>query len=300
MLLRKITDEVHFLAGTFFMFYFVTGKEKTALLELGVSQLVPQVKHDFGEWTNGERRLDELVALHGHFDHAGAASRWKKELPEATLSGSETASKILSSEARIKPYANAMAFFSEDPFFECLYSQDEEDVFIEPVTFDRILKEGDTIDLGREVLEIYETPGHSKCSLTAFHRKSRTVLVSDSCGLLMQTGRIWPTAFLDKALYEESIRKILSLDAEHICSGHQMPFSGAKKVKRFLDKNLEAVDKYYERVSELWSELGDREAVLKKIYDDYSKDAIPAIGWVLRYGNKEMVRQVIDDVKGRG
>jgi len=299
MKLQELTGGIRYLTGAFFMFYLVEGSRETALIELGVSQLVPQILHDIEEGTGGNRP-GILVAPHGHFDHAGAASRWRKALPGAQLCGHERTAAILSDTVNIERYTRAMASTSDNPFFKQIYPLAEDEVFMEAVGFDTILAGGDEVDPGGMPLKVFETPGHSECSLSFFHEPSRTLFVSDSCGMPMASGRIWPTAFLDRARYGESLEKLMKLEAEHLCTGHNPPISGGKRIRRFFEKNLEALDNFFAKVENLWTDLGDRDAVLSALKEEYAKDAMPGISWVIKYGNKEMARQVIDGVPGRG
>ncbi len=293
MRLRQIADNIYFFPGAFFMFYVVKGKKRTALLELGISQLVPQVMHDFRENFDHADAPGLLVALHGHFDHAGSAARWKKELPDAELAGAQAAANALGNPDMMPGYRRSMEAASANPFFKDMFPESEDDVFLEPVKFDTILKEGDTIDLGGEVLEVFETPGHSECSLSLFHPSSSTCFASDACGLPLPNGRIWPTSFIDKSQYLDSIRKLKGLDAENLCMGHTMPYRGAHKIGRLLDKNIEAVSNFYALTERLWNETGDEKQVLDALYKEYAGDGLPAIGWVVKYGNKVMARQVM-------
>ena len=81
-----------------------------------------------------------IVLTHGHFDHIGAL----KELKEAT--GAEIA--IHTDDAQSLPFGNTLgaAFgFSFPP----------------PPVPDRLLKDGDKFDLGRQALLVLHTPGHT-------------------------------------------------------------------------------------------------------------------------------------------
>jgi 2-aminobenzoylacetyl-CoA thioesterase len=299
MKVKKLAGNIYYLAGPFFVFYVVTGTEKIALIELGISQLVPQILHDIKEGFGG-RAPDILIAPHGHFDHAGASARWRKELPNAVLCASAPAAAMLADEKNLAPYLRSMKSSSATPFFNQVFPLAEEEPVIEPVIFDRILKEGDSIELGGETLEVIETPGHSACSISLYHPASGSLFCSDACGLPLPSGRIWPSAFFDMNLYKDSIRKLMALEPEHICTGHNPPMSAAERNQRFLSKNLDATDSFFARIESLWSELGDKEAVQKALFDDYQSDGAPMLAFVFKYGNKEMVRQVVDGVKGRG
>lgn len=297
--IKEIEKNLYCTAGPFFVFYIVTGSEKTALIELGISQIVPQVMNDISEGLGG-RKPDVLIAPHGHFDHAGACARWRKELPDAALCGSEHAASALAAPENLPYYLRSMQSITSNPFFKNIFPLSEEEAFIEPVSFDRILKEGDTINLGGEMLEVIETPGHSACSLSFHHAPSKTLFVSDACGMPLLSGRLWPSAFMDKELYIQSIRKLMRLEPEHICPGHNAPMNGADRNRRFFEKSIEATEKFFARTEKLWSELGDRDAVLKALFDEYKNDFMPPLVFVLKYGNKEMARQVIDGTRGRG
>ena len=165
MKFKQLADSIYYTLSPFFMFYLVTGKEKTALIELGISQLVPQVVYDVEDQFDG-RTPDVLIAPHGHFDHGGGCSRWKKELPDAELCVSAPAAAALNDEEQIPLYKRSMKSSSANPFFKNLFPLAEEEPFMEPVAFDCILKEGDTVDLGDVILDVIETPGHSACALS--------------------------------------------------------------------------------------------------------------------------------------
>ncbi|MFA6449432.1 MAG: MBL fold metallo-hydrolase [bacterium] len=299
MKIRKLAENVYYLAGPFFVFYVVTGTEKVALIELGISQLVPQILHDIKEGLAG-RAPDILIAPHGHFDHAGSSARWRKELPAAILCASAPAAKMLSDEKNLAPYIRSMKSFSDTPFFNQVFPMAETEPFIAPVYFDRILKEGDKIELGGETLEVFETPGHSACSISLFHVNSRSLFCSDACGMPLTSGRIWPSAFFDKNLYLNSISKMAGIAPKHICTGHNPPMSGEERNQRYLAKNIEATDNFFARIEALWSEHGDKEAVQKALFADYKNEGAQLLAFVFKYGNKEMVRQVADGVQGRG
>ena len=89
-------------------------------------------------------------------------------------------------------------------------------------------------------------------------------------------------------------------EAENICPGHNPPMKGAERNRRFLEKNLEATDNFFARVEKLWSESGDRDVVLAALFEEYKGEFMPPLLFILKYGNKEMARQVIDGVPGRG
>lgn len=84
-----------------------------------------------------------ILLTHGHFDHIGAAGKLKN------LTGASMA--ILQQDALFLSdnQLNLSAFFSQP---------------LEPLQPDRILHDGDTIQLGELVLSVLHTPGHTQGS----------------------------------------------------------------------------------------------------------------------------------------
>lgn len=295
MKVEKLNEWVSYMHGPLFVIHVLHGKEKIALAEMGISQLVPQILHDMKQGL-GLEAPDMLIAVHGHFDHAGSAYRWKREFPDVKLAGSRAAADALRDPGGVEGYRRSMNSATENPFFLQIYSEAESAPEIEPVELDLILKEGDKLDLGELELKVFETPGHSDCSLSLFHEKSGTVFASDACGLPLSSGRIWPTAFVNREKYLISLEKIMSLGAENLCTGHLPPLKGAQRVERYLRKNIDAARSYFDKVHALLKEHdNDRGRVVDALNDDYARDSIPMISWVISYGNKTMVKQVMSD-----
>jgi 2-aminobenzoylacetyl-CoA thioesterase len=289
---KKITESTAFYGGPFFIYHAVLGADRVVLIEPGISQLVPQVLTDLREGL-GVSAPDTLVALHSHFDHAGGASRWKIELPDAALLASPATARALVNEPGFPGYLRSMKSTAANPFFKTFFPLADDEPIMESVVVDRELNEGDSIDLGGgDSLEVVNTPGHSACSISLYNTRARTLFISDACGLPLPSGRIWPTAFHDRSLYSESIRKLIAFEPEHLCTGHMPPMSGADRIRRFFEKNLDASDRFFARIETLWNELADRDAVLAALFADYKND-VSAIEFVVKFGNREMVRQVV-------
>ena len=92
---------------------------------------------------------------------------------------------------------------------------------------DFYLKEGD-LHLGKELFQIYQTPGHSPGSLT-IHWPERKVLFT---GDLVFYGGIGRTDFLEgnSKLIKESIERMSHLDTELLLPGHGEMVMGKEMV----------------------------------------------------------------------
>ena len=85
-----------------------------------------------------------ILIVHGHLDHFGGAARIK-ELSGARVGATEADWKMIDDFARAQPVATTSVF-------NRAVERDERDL---------VLKDGDTVTLGKTSLKIYVTPGHT-------------------------------------------------------------------------------------------------------------------------------------------
>ena len=65
-------------------------------------------------------------------------------------------------------------------YFECPVMMHEQDAFVYRQPVDRLLADGDEIDLDGETLRVYHTPGHTRGSICILSEKSKVVFTGDT------------------------------------------------------------------------------------------------------------------------
>ncbi|MBT3821135.1 MAG: MBL fold metallo-hydrolase, partial [Nitrospinaceae bacterium] len=98
---------------------------------------------------------------------------------------------------------------------------------IPPGNFGWEVKEGDVIDLGGRTLRVWDTPGHSPCSISLYDDKEGVLVTGD----LVRSGEVLfiqvPTAVFSE--YGPSLRTLEKIaeenEAKWVCSGHTGPHS---------------------------------------------------------------------------
>ncbi|MDP2154452.1 MAG: MBL fold metallo-hydrolase [Sulfuricella sp.] len=103
--------------------------------------------------------LTKLLLTHGHLDHVGAAAELAARLA-IPIEGPQR----------------------EDAFWlESLPQQSERFGFPHTPAFtpDRWLEQGDTVSVGKQILEVLHCPGHTPGHVAFFHRASQTAFVGD-------------------------------------------------------------------------------------------------------------------------
>ena len=177
----------------------------------------------------------DFILTHTHWDHVGAASQWEKvgvhPVGETLLAND--LSKL--EQGFLNMWKNNGNTFPE--WF------DEEAYSIKPATFGWTLEEGDTFDLGNRKIHVYDTPGHSPCSISLYDEREKILVSGDliRCEeyLFLQV----PTAVLSD--YAPSLRKLEKVAAENevrwITSGHTEPYPDPSIIGE-LAQNMEDLE----------------------------------------------------------
>jgi glyoxylase-like metal-dependent hydrolase (beta-lactamase superfamily II) len=145
---------------------------------------------------------------HGHFDHTGGNGWFERTYM------SEEALEI----AKI-PYPSKTSL---------IYPLDY------PVT---IAGDGDTIDLGNRVLEVFKIPAHAPSSLAFLDRKERILFTGDEVApsVMLYWMQEEPQPTIEQ--HAQNMEKLLKHqhDYDYICSGHSLSLENASLVKEYLE-----------------------------------------------------------------
>ena len=152
--------------------------EKPVLFDPGVSAFGPLYLEKIMQNLKDPSSLI-LALTHSHFDHLGSVPYMKRQIPKLEFGGSPVVGDILKKESVIKRM-NQMSEHQRQSYEEIA---GDEDVHIESVALDFSLKEGDKIDLGGITCEIYETPGHTRDSISFFLPEEGILFPGEAVGL---------------------------------------------------------------------------------------------------------------------
>ena len=103
--------------------------------------------------------------------------------------------------------------------------------------------EGDTIKVGAMEAQIFETPGHSSCSLSAYVPQLRALFPSDGGGIPYKD-KIVPAANSNYTLYKESLQKLKTLQVEYMCADH-FGYVYGDEARDYMARSLEAAEEEY-------------------------------------------------------
>ena len=148
---------------------------------------------------SGIENLKYILCTHGHFDHVTGVAKLKDKYADAEiLIGAEDAGALNDEILSLGKYFRI-------PF--------------QPCYADRLLKNGDIIEIGDIALEVISTPGHTPGGVLYYSRKENVVFTGDT----IFKGSVGKTTFVggDGAQLMKSLEKIKNLPEDCIIySGH--------------------------------------------------------------------------------
>jgi glyoxylase-like metal-dependent hydrolase (beta-lactamase superfamily II) len=133
---------------------------------------------------------------------------------------------------------DAQFVITDDRVFSCaepLYDGVES----APVKVDRILLDNDTVNVGDAVFRIVHTPGHTPGSIVVVTEMAgkRIVFSGDSV-----TGYYSLLNRSNTIDWQISLKKILSLDADWLCTGHgKDPVDSRDEIREMIETQMQAV-----------------------------------------------------------
>ena len=165
-------------------------EEKAAIIDAGFSftakPMVKKIKEELGD-----RPLDYILLSHSHYDHISGSSLMKKTWPNVQILSAEHAAKVFEKKKVMKTIAKmnrvAAMYFKKSQFFNNDLSR---------IHTDRVVKNGDIVDLGSIKLEVIEAPGHTRDSLAFWCESERLVMTCETMGVLAGNDMIMPACLV--------------------------------------------------------------------------------------------------------
>lgn len=194
----------------------VFGSEKTALHDCGMAfcakEAIANIERALKK--HGRDTLDYILLSHSHYDHIGALPYLKKRWPNAIICGAQKAKDVFERPNALK-LMEKLGTEARD-----IFSDSKEPILAEGFVVDRVVSEGDRIELGDEYFYVIETKGHTDCSLTYVLEPYSIMFLSESTGVLGNEGIIDTTILKSYRQSMESVEKCKNYGAKRLISPH--------------------------------------------------------------------------------
>lgn len=201
--------------------WYLRGRDRDILIDSGMG--LRSLKSEIPLLT--ERGLT-AISSHCHFDHIGGAH----DFPERLGHRSEA---HIHADPSLAATAATGWIMAETFLAEPYEGFDHTRYCLTPAPLTGYLDEGDVVDLGDRVFNVFHLPGHSPGSIALYEKSTGTLFSGDA----VYDGALFDTVYhSDRAVYRESLRRLRELPVSVIYGGHNEVFG--------RDRMIEIIDAY--------------------------------------------------------
>ncbi|MCF6191679.1 MAG: MBL fold metallo-hydrolase [Candidatus Hydrothermae bacterium] len=235
--------------------YWVQGEEAALLIDAGYTVHGPL----WAQWIQARSRPSRLLHLltHSHYDHLGGTPTLLEAFPEMEVGAHPRVTRVLASPRAVSLIQKlsreaAEAYGLPSPPFE-------------PFPIHRPLQEGQQLDLGGVTVEVIETPGHTRDSLSFWILPDRILVVGEAAGVPNREGRVRPQFLADYALYRQSLHRLRERPARVLGLPHRTLIEGEEAVRRYLQASLLATEELRAVIEQALERTQDETQALEKV-----------------------------------
>lgn len=206
-----------------------------------------------------------LCLTHVHFDHCGAAAHLLEAFPGLQAAASARAAHILGRPGALDLMARLNRHSAQ--LVAAWRPGLASDVEFAPFALDRVLEDGQELDLGGGVvLRVLATPGHT-WDFLSYHEPRQGILVcGEASGCAASGGHVISEFLVDYQAYLANFERFLELEPRVLCQGHRLVYVGQEEVRAFLERSRRAAVEFRAWVEELLDqEHGQVEAVVARV-----------------------------------
>jgi glyoxylase-like metal-dependent hydrolase (beta-lactamase superfamily II) len=220
----------------------------------------------------GNRSLDYIFLTHSHYDHAAGSPYVLRTFPDAEVVAGEYAAKIFAKNTAkdvMRELDGKIAKRSQVFEYEDL---------IDELRVDIQVSDGDVIKAKDLEFEVLYLPGHTRCSVGFYCRKSKLLLACETVGVYNGQDDVVPSYLVGYDMTISSIERVRKLDAENILVPHFGLLSG-KDARFYLERAYDSAINTAKEITDMIKSGKSDEAIAdffeNRFYHGYIKDIYP-------------------------
>lgn len=264
----EITEHLWRLGAEESSVYLLEGNKSSAIVSGGMNYIIPDVLQQIKECGIDEMKIAHIIILHAHFDHVGIIPFFKRRWQRLIVHASQNGWDVINNP-------KAIAVINK---FSRLVAQNKVDSRDDMSLLDwawrddvagEILTEGKKIDLGGMKIEIFETPGHSSSSISAYVPQLQALFPSDSVPIPYKDDMII-AANSDFTQYQHSLEKLVKLKVKIIGADHYACIVG-DEAANYINNSVAAAREKRHLLEGLLIKEGSVDQAAKAYVDDHYK-----------------------------
>ncbi len=213
----KICEGLWYLGVEESGIYLLEGRDSAMLISGGMSYILPDVIRQLDDFGINQEKIKSHVILHSHFDHVGVIPFFKRKLPEIQLYGSHRAWELLAMPKAVETI-NKYSQLVTERMRPNITGLDYDYQWRNDITGLQVT-ENTRIDLGDIEAVIYETPGHSSCSISVYVPALKALFPSDAGGIPYKD-TIFPTGNSNFTMFQSSLERLSRLEVNYLGADH--------------------------------------------------------------------------------
>jgi glyoxylase-like metal-dependent hydrolase (beta-lactamase superfamily II) len=204
--------------------YLIFGGSEWILIDVGFDDTVEEIVEMIRQLDFPLSQCKAVIATHADVDHIQGLAKMKQML-RAPVLGHPLAAEPLATGDKIKTFAEVEA----------------QNIHMDmpPVKLDRLIDDGDVLEIGELKLEVWHTPGHTDSQLS--FRMGKLLFSGDNIYRDGCVGAIDAHHGSDLSAFLKSLRRIRESDVEWLLPSHGPIF---RKDNSLLDKTINRLDSY--------------------------------------------------------
>ncbi len=192
--------------------YLLRFGKKAVLIDAGCGGAHEALKRNIAKYLNANDQIEYLLLTHCHFDHTGGAEAVRKEYGCQIVCHALDAVYLEGGDSEVTAAA----------WYGCT---------MRPLSIDvKIENDQQIIHAGDGLITAHHWPGHSPGSLVyTTETEGQVILFGQDVH-----GPLHPSLLSEQAAYQESLKKLLGLNADILCEGHFGVYRGKETVRKFI------------------------------------------------------------------
>ena len=248
--------------------YLLEGSKSSAIISGGINYIIPDVLQQIKQFGIEPMKIGHIIILHAHFDHVGIVPFFKRNWPRLTVYASPRGCEVIAKPMVIETfnkYSNLitgqlLGQMKNMSLWDWEWRDDIKGVS---------LAEGEKIDLGNLTIEIFETPGHSSCSISAYVPELQALFPSDAA----------PIPYRDKMIvaansnfthYQKSLEKLVKLKVKMLGADHYGHVIDDEAVN-YIGASIDEAGAMRSKLENILKKLGSIDQAAQFYLDDFYK-----------------------------